>query len=331
MKELARQPPINEKRCFQIVTYLYNVTLKDKDQRVAAMSLGAAAGVSIAMSNHRNSVRVQTRACALLGVLADRNEEYQELIYNAGGVPNLVACMMSYMRGHKLLQQEATKALYILTELPKNADQFAMSQGIKIIKSVMQNYASDQAIQENACGILYHVAQVQVEGVANPELIEVIVTTLGRHKKAKRVHANGCSVFRVLAQRGSQKTRNSMVWADVVPHVLKCMKNNLSSDVVQIEACNTISALAEDRREVRVAVAEEGLGIIFDAMKKHETNLKVQLAACQLLLFVAEGPTSSFLAKAMKKYSGKKILECTKRTFDEPCGKMVNQILKCYL
>lgn len=327
MKELCRNPPVSEKRCFQVLSYLYNVTNKDVENRVAAMSLGAAMAMSNCMSNYRGSVRVQVKACTLLGILADDNPRHQEMIYKAGGISNLTATMMTYRRGQKLLQQEATKALDIVTALPQNAAQFAMNQGVKLIQSIMCNYLSDQSIQERSLGVLHNVAKVQLESVATAELIEAIVVTLGRHKKAKRVHINGCALFRILAQQGSQTVRNSMIWCDVVPHIIKCMKNNLTSSQVQVEGCQTLAALCCDRREARLSVAEEGLSTLLEAMRKHDANLEVQRAACEVLVYVSDGSTASFVRKALSKSAAKKTLERTRKSYEAQCGNLINQVL----
>ena len=57
----------------------------------------------------------------------------------------------------------------------------------------------------------------------DPDLIETLVAVMNKHKKLKTVQHIGNTLIYLLATKGSQRTKSSLVWSHAVSAVLKAM------------------------------------------------------------------------------------------------------------
>lgn len=327
-RELQSHPPLSERRSLLILQSLYNVISNNDQSKPVAIENGALPAITSVMKTYKDSAKLQSRAILILGCMGENNFDHQEAIAGNHGVSYILSAMTNHPKSGSL-SLEACSALYKLTsQSPRNASQLAHSDGIRTLRSSMQAHIKDQGIQQYALAVLCKVAESELTEVEDPELIEVVVDVMGKHKKVKTILQVGNTLLHVLSVKGTPRTKNSLVWSNAVPVILKSLKYNPSTGSTQLEGCESLYALSLERPEARVTIAEDGVNLIFEAMHCHPTSGRIQKAACLVLLLLVEDHTSTYVVKAMKKspkYRG--VLESAHHNHNEECGALASKIL----
>ena len=325
-QELQKNPPPSERRTFLVLNSIRNFISQSDNNKDVAVKFGVVPAIIAAMTSHRQSLRVQSKACSILCDLARDETPRREAIAAHAGITNILACMMTHKeKSSKIVQQEACLALYYITLTPQNACQLAFSQGVRTLIKVTKTFSTDQLIVQHALAVLQNVVQVQHESVAQPEIIEVLAALMLKNKKSKDILKNGCMIFNCIAKNANPTILNSMVWAHAVSCCLYCMKRNQGSAQVNLNMIETLHILASHRPEARFAVGDDGLVILLDCIKRFEKNVEIQENGCRLVLLAAKGSTCASVIKTLKK--NREVIESARRNFKERCGNLADSIL----
>jgi len=367
-RELQAEPPLSERRSQLILQSLLNIlnnhsmettsnTLHNgtdsshsaaNTAKAIAVDNGALPAITAVMKIYKDSAKLQSRAILIFAALAQDNADHQDAIADCHGVSYILAAMLAHSKSSSLCL-EACSALVKCTSLcPRSASQLAHGDGVRTLRDTMQLHSKHPGIQQYALQVLVHVSRqpppptnllnqnhthdpyVCLHFVEDPELMELLVELLIKHRKVKPILQLGGTLIHILAKHGKPRTKSSLVWSKAVPVLLKVSKSFSSNALTQLDALQALLALSIERPEAREVVAEDGSTIIFDAMSCHARNLAIQHTATQLIHLFCQGHTSIFIAKCLKKHSKYvQVLQNTRDTFPIQCATMIDQILAC--
>jgi len=324
-----------------------------KQSKLIAIDSGALPAITSVMKTYKDSAKLQSKAVLLLGTLG---EDYPEQLANSHGAGYILAvlCHSKHCKSESLCYDACSSLAKICgceddfdelcpLSLPnqRNLSQVAHGDGIKTLQKVMKIHLKHHGIQQRAIQILCSIATNEEDDekylqqiLEDPDLIETLVAVMNKHKKLKTVQHIGNTLIYLLATKGSQRTKSSLVWSHAVSAVLKAMSMNTLVPTVQLEACEALYAMAMERPEARSTISEEGSVLILDAMKAHPNHSPIQHSACQLLAILCEHPTTSkYIASAIDKQPNyRSVLSWAQAGHKEhsDCTILVSKILNAY-
>jgi len=365
-KKLHEEPPPSERQCTAALQSLWNILRaltpnensacsdasscsSDEHKTSAkqlAVSSGAIPGLTTCMKLYKDNIRIQSRAVLLLGEIARDNASYQNMVADHHGVSYVLAALLHPQHSKQpTMCLEACASLAHMTSLcHRNVYQFAHGEGVRTLKKVMEENQKQVKVQISALQVLRCVAKQPqpksrikqaeefnqfefLDRIEEPELIELIIETILRHKKDKAILQVGGNLIFILATQGKPRTQASLVWSKAVPLLFKVMKNLLCNSETQLECILALHELSRERPEARQMVSEEGCSYLLDALQAHPKNAQLQLLTCQFLKFLGDHQTYYNISKTLKKNSKyKKVLQATIKEH-KACADIAGQIL----
>lgn len=155
---------------------------------------------------------------------------------------------------------------------------------IETLVQGMNQYLSDAAIQEGACGRLWYLSIVgddkkRVE-IANLGGIEALLKAMKEHAAEANVQAQACGALRSLAFNDDNMVKIAALQG--IEAILKAMKEHAAEAKVQEPACGALCRLATKAEENRAKIVNlGGIQAILKAMKEAEAEAKVERQAVQ--------------------------------------------------
>jgi hypothetical protein len=322
----------------------------------AAVDYGALPAITHVMKTYKDSATLQSRAILILGGIGEDRPEYQEAIADVHGVSFIMAVLLnaSHAKSNTLCLEVCSSLVKICSNSHRNVSQLTHGDGIRILRSVMGAHSKQAGFQHCALVLLSEVAYQPsppnerniilmnqndtynpyqfLPSLEDPELIELLVDTMTRHKKVKQVLQKGGHLIYLLATQGSPRTKNSLVWSKAVPITLKVLKTFQDSPVTQLEGLEAMWSLAMSRPESRDVLAEEGCFLLMESMALFPKKRHIQDTACKILrLLCQDHAHSAHVAKCLKKNPEfRNTLRDTKQKFPDECDNCVVAIIQCY-
>jgi hypothetical protein len=370
--ELLQNPPVGESRSRMILQSLLNVfnnvtlgatqhhtSLENIVNAKKATVHYALPAITHVMKLYKCSARLQSRSMLILGHLGEGNPDHQDAIADVHGVSFIMAVLLhsSHSKSNTLCLEACGSMVKICANSPRNTSQLIGDDGISVLRSIMRYHSKQVGIQEQVLALLGNVAyqpnppnnrtlllNQQNNGettynpyhflpiLEDPELIEICLAIMAKHKKSKEVLQKGSRLIYLLATQGTPRTQNSLVWSKAVPVTLKVLKTFPESPVTQLEGLEALLCMALERPESRGVLAEEGCAILLESMTGHQTNPHIQDRACKIFgILCQESAYSTYVAKCLKNTpSYRNTLKDTKEAFPDKCGYNVGVVLQCY-
>ena len=325
-QELQRKPPLSERRTQIMLHSLLEVVSGNMKNAGIAIENGAVPATIAVMKNHKDSVKLQSRAILLLGSFGE-DIQGKDAVASHYGIGYILVAMDRNSKSSNLWRDSCSALCKLTNGSTRNSCQLAYGDGVKILHRGMKNFIKDNSIQFNSLATLFYVAQSEVSCVADPEVIETAILSMTTHKKVKAITQIGCSLINFLSMNGDSRAKSSLVWSNALSVILKAMKHLPCCGVVQREGCEALSSLVQERPEARVFIAEEGLSQILDAMVTQPSCVSIQKSVCDILNVLSDENISS--VKLLKNYNNyKAALEFAKTTYPVECGASVDAVLK---
>jgi hypothetical protein len=314
-----RIKPLSTAKTFATLRNLLLSVLTDHaaDRGKSRKSVCLLNGVSIlnhhVLTNH--NPRILEVAIPILGCLADRNKERQQILASHSSIVCVLSCMRRFEqnpRKTKLLHEECVVALYSMTQLPEAALQFAYTGwGIPLLLQAMTALAKTSiTIQKHGFGILLHVAQDNTshEYIVSKaqSILAVVVAMMTRHTKSASLCRMGCVLLRQTACKARDiDLIQVMIQADVVPCLIRTMKAHSDHFAILRHGFGTLYLLCRGGcsnhgsgstpSQAQVAVADPKSFVpLVKIVKKHEQHVFIQRESYTLLRSLQHLPSHCF-------------------------------------
>lgn len=303
--------PSQESHSFEIAHSYGDSSLRLK---AIAIEHGLLPSILAAMKAHKDSCRIQSRAVRLLGSLAEdpldtcllytnhnavndddvhddnsaahRQAQWiQDELADCHSVTYILAALVAHTK-YESLCLEACASLYIMTlRSTRSTAQLAHSGGVQTLLSVMKRYLKNQGLQQYALSVIYQLVTNDklIDSVQDPELFEVVLSVLSKHKKNLPILRVGIYFLHSLALKGSKRTKSSLVHCLAPKVLLKAMTvlthDTQHTSALQLLICQALLSLARERPEAR-DLLKDGIPTIVEAMQQCSA---IQPTACQIL------------------------------------------------
>jgi len=313
-KELQQNdPPPSEKHCQMILQSLWNILLhcsssaltvtgqpvalpiegeeskKSSATKAVAVNNGAVPALTSVMKNYKESIKIQSRGILLLGAIGEDDPEHQEAIAECHGVSFILAAMIVHRKSPTLCLEACSSLYKVMNKSQRAASQLAHGDGVRTLWETMKTHLKHQGIHQYALSVLCLVASddALLKKIEDPELFEVVVNAMNKHKKVKPVLQFGNKLLHSLATRGTNRTKSSLVWSQAPTIILKTLKYFATQHEVQLSALESLLALSIERPEARCMICDAGgVVVLQDLMKKHPDNQRIQKLGCEILGFL---------------------------------------------
>jgi len=319
-----------------------------------AVNYGAIPVLTSIMKTFKGSLKAQIRGILLLGALGENSAENQDVIAECHGVSYILAALVhpQHSKSSRLCLEACDALVKVTSHSTRCVFQLVHGDGVRTIHATMRLFTKKHEIQEYALRLLNHLAKHAhqttergtvrkssrngsqksfqlLEFLEDPELIELVVYVVSRHRKVKPILKHGGSLLNRLAIYGTSRTKSSLVWSKAVPVVVKISKEYISNASTQLECIDTLVALCIERPEARDMVVEDGCAFLFESMATHRTHVYLQQKACRMLHMLCDHrQTIVPISKCFRKNSKyRKILQTIEFEHRAICGILVAQII----
>jgi hypothetical protein len=314
---------------------MLNATSKEssaENAKQVAIKYGALPAITCVMRTYRGSTKLQSRAILILGALGEDNAGHQEAIADYHGVSYVLAVLLhsSHSKSSSFCLEACSTLIKVMSLSHRSVSQLVNGDGVRTIRRVMQTHSKHAGIQQYCLAVLGFVAKLpspqgpinhcrrgSITSIAStfspykflpyledPEVIEVLVAIVAKHRKTKPIlHLGGHLIF-VLSTQGTCRTKNSLTWSNAVQMILKVMKSSFSNGTTQLEGALSFESLARERPEARGVLAEEGCAILLESLSCHPKRNDLQQALLGVLsLLCDQNHTAAHVAKCLNKNS----------------------------
>jgi hypothetical protein len=269
-----------QQQCCNLLSYL---SFDSEHITNTVTKSGGVALVLQAMRASRDNEPLLTAACAAVSGLTFNNPAGQSVIKDENAVPLLLDILKTAKRPR--LVEMACLALGTLCWNVELKSAIAEAQGIDLVVSALNKYATSSGVVKNACRALAQIAfnsERYRDEMTQRGAIRLIVQGMSLHPQHDRAQLHACAALSYLSWTS---TTNA---AEILQHdgyraIIRAMAHNLPNHEVQEHACRALANISG----VPQADADAALQAIVDAMNRHERIPEVQEEACRAIVTLA--------------------------------------------
>jgi hypothetical protein len=270
----------------------------ESDVLTGSTGEGVVHALMIAMGTNMHIESIQWSGCSTLNCLASASGTNSQVPdgSESGSVFIVVLAMIKH-RDSQYVQESGIRALYSLCMLSKYAAYNKVNlvnfehdgvTGIDVITYIMESATTDLVSLELACRLYWSLGaddDAAQKIMKNRESFNALVNVINRNLMNPETVPMLQAVFGALSNLArAHNERNIFVNSDIIEKTMKCIQNFPADEVLYIEACTLLSALALDEDNKQNLLAYDVVNVISNLIPNYYHNQELKEEALWFLV-----------------------------------------------
>ena len=246
------------------------------------------------MNRYEDNDAAQEPCCAIIRELCHVHDSNRSRVTAEGGLKAVLVALLKHEHA-MAVQVNGLGALANLAMNASNQNLIPEMRGLEVVKTCMEAYPNDGAVQTEVCRIITALASDHPrnsKALAALGLGKAVVRLMWDHESNQFLQRHACEAVRVLTCN-NEINRVSLTSAGAFDTILLAMKTFESNDLLQAAACRALWNLTDDLSHDTVGAirayntknntSESSTRILLMALRVHARNPFVQEAGCGVL------------------------------------------------